>query len=197
MVTSMSAVLKYVLVHLWLLAATVHRPGGSRLKQSLHASAMAYGNVMMDAQRDYRSCWNVMSHGYLQQFICLSKQRLVQERRAAAAKKRAHSDRPSPTRGHRCNEASGHKTLTFLANAQRHHQRRQSRVGQLLLRYPHAFNRLNTPSHCCGTYIFDSTHHSQRQIRNHEARQVRDPTRNATRTNNMLKDCLKAARATT
>jgi hypothetical protein len=53
---------------------------------------MAYGNVMMDAQRDYRSCWNVMSHGYLQQFICLSKQRLVQERRAAAAKKRAHSD---------------------------------------------------------------------------------------------------------
>lgn len=45
MATSLSAVLEYVSVHFLLEAATVHRPGGSRLKQSLHASAMVCDNA--------------------------------------------------------------------------------------------------------------------------------------------------------
>lgn len=65
-------------------------------------------------------------------------------------------------------------TNFILANAQRHHQRRQSRVGQLPFRYPHAFNCFTTTTYRCGTHIFDSTYYIQRHIRNHEARQVRD-----------------------
>jgi len=50
MITSLSAVLEYVSVHLWLQAATVHRPVGTRLKQSLRASATVYENVTIDPQ---------------------------------------------------------------------------------------------------------------------------------------------------
>ena len=90
------------------------------------------------------------------------------------------------------------ETLAFqqTRKARLHLQHQVESVKYSLFRYPRAFNCFTT-TYCCGTYIYDLTWLNQQHIRKHEARQVCHPTSNTTRANHMLKDCLKAARATT